>query len=180
MEQRHQTERQQERTAKPTGKAGPRPWEIEQYIYQEEPREEKRSSHCDPRLELALQSHSQHQDSDIIPPDDDYGYSHPAFGSCFTYQLDASTSTTSDFGALAGSGIGQGSAYTWLNDKQKKLGKILSNSNPNKENKSKKYNDQRERAKKLYGAFEKAKQQERYKAHYSDDPKSGKPPKHYR
>ncbi len=41
---------------------GPRPWEIELYIYKEEPRDGHGSSHDDPRLESALQSLSLHQD----------------------------------------------------------------------------------------------------------------------
>jgi hypothetical protein len=100
MERIYQTERQQERTAKPTGQAGPRPWEIGPYIYQEEPREEKRSSHSDPRLELAQQSHDQQQDSNCIPSDEeDCGYGSLAFGSDFMSHLGASSD---DLGTLAG------------------------------------------------------------------------------
>jgi hypothetical protein len=105
MDRRHHIERQQEGTAKPTGnarKAGPRPWEMEKYIYQEEPRDEKGSSHSDPRLELAQQNHSLHQDSHVIPHDGDPEQIHPAFGLGATSDLYARAFTTSDLGTLAG------------------------------------------------------------------------------
>jgi hypothetical protein len=104
MERIHHIDKLQEGTAKTTGKAGkagPRPWEIGNYIYQE-PIAEKRSSHCDPRLELAQRSYGQHQDSGVIPSDADHGYSPPVFGSGFTHQLDVSASTAIDQGSLAG------------------------------------------------------------------------------
>jgi hypothetical protein len=49
MDRIHQTERQQEGTAKPTEnarKAGPRPWELEQYIYKEEPTDDSKKLQC--------------------------------------------------------------------------------------------------------------------------------------
>ncbi len=79
------------------GKVGPRPWEIELYIYKEEPRDGHGSSHDDPRLESALQSLSLHQD-DFIPSDDDHGSGHPAFGLGATPDLHASASSASDSG----------------------------------------------------------------------------------
>ena len=101
MDQIHHRDKPLERTAKTTAKAGPKPWEIKQYTYQE-PIDDQRPSHCDPRLEVAPQSHDPHQtDSDFIPSDD-YGYGHPAFGIGFTPQLDASYSTASELGTLAG------------------------------------------------------------------------------
>ncbi len=95
---------QEGRTAKPTAKAGQRPWEISQYIYPEEPENAKRSSHSDPRLEFALQSHGQHQDSDFIPHDEesDHQSLHPAFGFGTTPDLNASASSAGDLGTLAG------------------------------------------------------------------------------
>jgi hypothetical protein len=105
MERRHQTDQPPEGTAKPTGnarKAGPRPWELEKYIYKEEPSEEKGSSHSDPRLELAQQNHSLHQDRGFIPHDGDSGYGSPAFGLGATSDLYARAFTTSDLGTLAG------------------------------------------------------------------------------
>ncbi len=84
MNQETHIDKPRERTANRTresGKACPRPWEIEQYIYKEEPRDDQRSSHSDPRLELALQSHGQHPDSDFIPHDEesDHEALHPGF-----------------------------------------------------------------------------------------------------
>jgi hypothetical protein len=95
--------KQQEGTAKPTkkvGKAGPKPWEIQQYIYTE-PKDEKRPSSCDPRLELAQRIDDQHQDSDFIPYDDS-GYGSPAFGLSATPDLNYSTATADELGTLAG------------------------------------------------------------------------------
>ncbi len=83
------------------GKVGPRPWEIESYIYKEEPEDAKRSSHDDPRLELALQRLSLHQD-DFIPSDDDHGSGYSACGLGVTPDLHASASSASDQGTLAG------------------------------------------------------------------------------
>ncbi len=87
---------------KKAGTAGLRPWEIDKYIYKEEPRDDQRSSHGDPRLEFALQSHGQHPDSDFIPSDSDHEALHPAFGFGTTPDLSASTSSASDQGTLAG------------------------------------------------------------------------------
>lgn len=103
MDQIHQRDKPLERTAKLTAKAGPKPWDIKQYTYQE-PIDDQRPSHCDPRLEVAPQSHDPHQtDSDFIPSDD-YGYGHPAFGSSFTPELGASDPSASNQGTLAGGG----------------------------------------------------------------------------
>ncbi len=82
-------------------KVSPRPWEIESYIYKEEPEDAKRSSHDDPRLELALQRLSLHQD-DFIPSDDDHGSGYSACGLGATPDLHASASSASDLGTLAG------------------------------------------------------------------------------
>jgi hypothetical protein len=79
--------------------AGPRPWELEKYIYQEKPTEEKGSSHSDPRLELAWR---QHQESDCIPSDEDDGYGPSVLGNGFMPGLDAHASFASDLGTLAG------------------------------------------------------------------------------
>ena len=102
---------QEGRTSKSTAKAGQRPWETEQYIYQEEPENAKRSLHDDPRLE----SHGQHQhpDSDFIPSDEDgdHGYGYPAFGIGTTPDLSASDPSTSDQGTLAGESFFRGFVY---------------------------------------------------------------------
>jgi hypothetical protein len=106
MDRTFYRDQQLEGTANPTGnaeKSGPPPWELERYIYQESSTDDGRSSHSDPRLELALR---QHQESAFIPSDDDdseYGY--PAFGSDFTSHLDASGSSANDLGTLAGGGL---------------------------------------------------------------------------
>jgi hypothetical protein len=98
MDRRHHTDQQLEGTAKPTGnakKAGPQPWELERYIYQESSTDDGRSSHSDPRLELARR---QQQDSAFIPSDGDHEYGYPGFGSYFTPHFDASD----EWGTLAG------------------------------------------------------------------------------
>ncbi len=102
MERKLRIDKSREGTAKPTGKAGPRTWELEQYIY--EPRDDQRSSHNDPRLEFALQIHGQHQDSDFIPSDGDPQSLHPACGLGATPDLSASGPSASDQGTLAGRG----------------------------------------------------------------------------
>jgi hypothetical protein len=79
--------------------AGPRPWELEKYIYQEKPTEEKGSSHSDPRLELARR---QDQESHFIPSDEDDGYGPSVLGNGFMPGLDAHASSPSDPGTLAG------------------------------------------------------------------------------
>ncbi len=102
MERKLRIDKSREGTAKPTGKSGPRTWELEQYIYPEEPEDAKRSSHGDPRLEFALQS--QHPDSDFIPHDEenDHEALHPAFGFGTTPDLSASDPSASELGTLAG------------------------------------------------------------------------------
>ena len=103
MDQISQRDKPLERTAKLTAKTGPKPWDIKQYTCQE-PIDDQRPSHCDPRLEVAPQSHDPHQtDSDFIPSDD-YGYGHPAFGIGFTPEFDASDPSASNQGTLAGGG----------------------------------------------------------------------------
>ncbi len=103
MDQIHHRDKPLERTAKLTAKAGPKPWDIKQYTYQE-PIDDQRPLHGDPRLELELQSHGPHQTDTDFRPSDDYGYGHPAFGIGFTPEFDASASTASDQGTLAGGG----------------------------------------------------------------------------
>jgi hypothetical protein len=105
MDRRHQRDQQLESMAKPTGnarKAGPRPWELEKYIYQESSTDDGRSSHSDPRLELAQQSHALYQESDFIPHDGDPEQIHPTFGLGTTSDLHASDPSASDLGTLAG------------------------------------------------------------------------------
>jgi hypothetical protein len=97
-------------------KAGPKPWEMEKYIFKEEPIDEKRSSHCDPRLELVQQIHGQHQDSDFIPYDGDHGYGHPAFGIGVTSDLNASHSTENGLGERRGYSPEVEKYYQELND----------------------------------------------------------------
>jgi hypothetical protein len=106
MDRRHQTDRQQEGTAKPTGNArnaGPRPWELEKYIYKESSTDDERSSYSDPRLELARHTHDLHQDRDFIPHDGDPEQIHTAFGLGATPDLHARDPSASDQGTLAGS-----------------------------------------------------------------------------
>jgi hypothetical protein len=112
MERRHLTDKRQEGTAKPTGKSGKsnfsRKLLLEKYTWHESI-DDQRELHGDPRLVLALQNLSLHQDSDVIPSDGDYGYGYPVFGRGFTPHLDASASSASDQGTLAGGG-GEGSS----------------------------------------------------------------------
>jgi hypothetical protein len=96
MDRRLQKDQLQEGTAKPTGKAGPKPWDMKRYI-SEKQKEDQSLSHSDPRLD-------QHQDSEFIPSDGDHGYGSPVFGRGFTPEFDASASTASDQGTLAGGG----------------------------------------------------------------------------
>jgi hypothetical protein len=103
MERIPQRDQPPEGTAKPTKKAGPKPWEVKQYLFTES-RDNHGPSHCDPRLELAQQSYSLHQDRDFIPSDGDSGYGHPAFGIGVTSDLNASASTASELETLAGGG----------------------------------------------------------------------------
>jgi hypothetical protein len=84
------------------GKAGQRPWEIEKYTYKKETIDDNRSSHSDPRLELAQQSHGQHQDSHFISSDGDPASLHPAFSLDTTPDLSARASFANDQGTLAG------------------------------------------------------------------------------
>jgi hypothetical protein len=93
MDRRLQKDQLQEGTAKPTAKAGPKPWDMKRYI-SEKQKDDQSLSHSDPRLD-------QHQDSEFIPSDGDHGYGYPAFG---TIDLNASASTASDQGTLAGGG----------------------------------------------------------------------------
>jgi hypothetical protein len=98
----HIEDQQPEKTANPAKKATtrtPRPWERKQYIYQESSTDDGRSSHCDPRLELAQRLH---QDSGIIPSDDDSESLHPALGLGATSDLKASAFFASELGTLAG------------------------------------------------------------------------------
>ena len=85
--------------AKKLGTAKPKPWESEPYNY-EEPKNNGSSSLRNPRQDYVEQNHSPHQDSDSIPSAGDYAYSPLAF--CATHELDASASTASDQGTLAG------------------------------------------------------------------------------
>jgi hypothetical protein len=114
------------RASEKVGGSGLKSWEIEQYIYQE-PIDEKRPSHGDPRLEPAQQSHGQHQD---LPYDDCYEYGSHAFDSYFTPHLDASafnallqrdgrTAPGSEIGLTSNgllAGSGEGSSHKELRD----------------------------------------------------------------
>jgi hypothetical protein len=104
MDRKPRIDKSQEGTAKPTrksGKAGPRPWEVSRYTH-EKPRDDHRKSHGDPSLEFALQSHSQHPDSDLIPFDSDPQSLHPAVGLGAMPDLSARGPFASDQGTLAG------------------------------------------------------------------------------
>jgi hypothetical protein len=89
------------------GTAAPRPWEFKQYIYQE-PRDDPRSSHNDPRLESAQHMHRlqlDEHDNDFIPSDDDGDHGYGSFVFSTTPNLDACDPSASDKGTLAG-GLG--------------------------------------------------------------------------
>jgi hypothetical protein len=125
MDRIYHTDQQPEKTANPAKKAttrGPRPWEIKDYIYQGSSTDDGRSSHSDPRLELAQQSYSQHQeqfDSGFITYGDDHGYGPLVFGSGATHELH----TSIELGELAGGSSGESShkeLRKWLADDKKK------------------------------------------------------------
>jgi hypothetical protein len=119
MDRRSLTDKQQEGTAKTTGKSGKSgrsglgPWHYSLHTYQE-PTGDQRELHGDPRSELAQHIHDQHQDSDLISSDDDSDpeYIHSAFGSGTTLDLNVSASTANDQGTLAG-GSSSWPQYTW-------------------------------------------------------------------
>jgi hypothetical protein len=100
---------------KKSGNAGPRPWELQKYIYQEKPTEEKGSLHSDPRLELARR---QDQESHFIPSDEDDGYGPSVLGNGFMPGLDAHASFASDLGTLAGWTFKKGEGFKWENTKE--------------------------------------------------------------
>jgi hypothetical protein len=142
MDRARHTEKQPERrTSKSTAKAGPRPWEVSPYIHQESSRDDKRSSHGDPRLEFTLQGHGQHQDSCSVPSDGDPKYIHSAFfGSGATPDLYA----RDELGTLAGSSeygtanshfSNDSQQFTYLLEQQRKnlnaVNKRLQNENRN-------------------------------------------------
>ncbi len=83
-----------------SGKSGPRPWELDQYIYKESSKDDGGPSHGDPRLEFALQSYDRHQTDSDFRPSDDYGYGYPVFGTM--PDLSARASSASELGTLAG------------------------------------------------------------------------------
>jgi hypothetical protein len=116
MERKAYIDKQQEGTAKPTGKAGkagPKPWELGPYIYTK-PRDDHKLPHSDPRLEFAQQSHGLHQDRGFTPSDDaDHKHGPPAFGAM--PDLNARASTTSDQGTLAGYNP-YGNPYSLVNE----------------------------------------------------------------
>jgi hypothetical protein len=85
--------------------AKPKPWECEPYNY-EVPTNAGSSLRCDPRRDYVEQNHGPHQDLDFTPSDDDgyHGSGYPAFDLGAMPDLNASASSASDQGTLAGGG----------------------------------------------------------------------------
>ena len=108
MERNFSLEKRPEGTARSTGKSGPRRWEIEQYRYQEEPTDNQRPLHGDPRDK---------HDNDFIPSDDDseHEYGLPGVGIGPVPDFYASTSFASDQGTLAGVKLSE--AGKWAKEK---------------------------------------------------------------
>jgi hypothetical protein len=94
MERNFSLEKRSEKTTRSTGKTGLPPW-YQQYTYQEEPTDNQRPLHGDPRDK---------HDNDFIPSDDDsdHGYGHPGVGIGPTTDLSARASSASELGTLAG------------------------------------------------------------------------------
>jgi hypothetical protein len=103
MDRKSSIDKLPEGTANPTrksGKSGPRSWEIEQYRYQE-PTDNNRSLHSDPRLEMQRLQLDEH-DNNFIPSDDDGDHGHGSSVFIATPNLDACDPSASDQGTLAG------------------------------------------------------------------------------
>ncbi len=94
MERKFSLEKPSEETTRSTGKSGPPPW-LRQYTYQEEPINDQRPLHGDPRDK---------HDNDFSDDDSDHGYGHPGVGLGPMSDFYASTSFASDQGTLAGRG----------------------------------------------------------------------------
>ncbi len=94
MERNFSFEKRSEKTTRLTGKTGLPPW-YQQYRFQEEPTDNQRPLHGDPRDK---------HDNDFIPSDDDsdHEYGHPGVGIGPVPDFYASTSFASDQGTLAG------------------------------------------------------------------------------
>ena len=101
--ERFNREQPQERAERSPRKAGLPPWYKPQEL--QKIGTELNEPHCNSRSDGLQYRHGQPQDRDVTPSDDS-GHAPPAFGSGFTPQLDASASTASDQGTLAG-------AYSW-------------------------------------------------------------------
>ena len=105
MERINRIEQLQERAERSPGKArkaGLPPWYKPQEL--QKIGIELNKSHCNSRSDGLQYRHGQPQDRDVTPSDGDYEYGLPAFGSGFTPHLDASASSASDQGTLAGGG----------------------------------------------------------------------------
>jgi hypothetical protein len=98
MERNFSLEKRSEETTRSTGKTGLPPW-YQQYRFQEEPTDNQRPLHGDPRDK---------HDNDFIPSDDDsdHGYGHPGVGIGPTTDLPAYDSFASDQGTWAGTNYG--------------------------------------------------------------------------
>ena len=96
---REQPQERAERSPGKARKAGLPPWYKPQEL--QKIGQELNESHCNSRSDGLQYCHGQPQDRDVIPSDD-YGHASPVFGTGFTPQLDASASSASDQGTLAG------------------------------------------------------------------------------
>jgi hypothetical protein len=96
MERKFSLEKRSEKTTRSTGKTGLPPW-YQQYRFQEEPTDNKRPLHGDPRDK---------HDNDFTSSDDDsdHGYGHPGVGIGPVPDFSARASSAGELGTLAGTG----------------------------------------------------------------------------
>ena len=94
MERKFSLEKRSEETTRSTGKTGLPPW-YQQYRFQEEPTDNQRPLHGDPRDK---------HDNDFTPSDDDsdLGYGHPGVGLGPVPDFSARASSAGELGTLAG------------------------------------------------------------------------------
>jgi hypothetical protein len=102
MERINRIDQPQERAVNPSRKAkkaGLPPWIAKPYELQQLA-EELKAPNSNPRLEVLQRISGLHQDSNVIPSGEDYGYAPPVFGA--KPDLNARASSASNQGILAG------------------------------------------------------------------------------
>ena len=144
MDRRNFTDKSQEEKTRSTGKSGKSgksrlPSWYQRYIFEEEPTDNQRPLHGDPRDK---------HDNDFIPSDDDSdpGYGHPGVGIGPMSDFSASASSASDQGTLAGVKGKRTDAGTWAKNQLKVTGQYekLQNFWVNQKNKAATTQEQKE------------------------------------